>query len=106
MAAPPRIIGLVERFRDHDAAYLSANHNETSLRDDFLDPLFTELGWDLNNTAGYAQAYRDVVKEESYHPPYAVTVSAQAREAIDRIVSGAEAFQASQQAPTIASSVS
>ena len=40
-----------------------------------------------------------------YQLPYAVTASAQAREAIDRIVSGAaaSAFQASQQAPTIAS---
>lgn len=65
MAAPPKVIELVERFREHNAAYLTATYNETLLRDDFLDPLFNELGWDLNNTAGYAQAYRDVVKEES-----------------------------------------
>jgi hypothetical protein len=33
--------------------------------DDFLDPFFAALGWDLNNSSGYAQAYRDVIKEES-----------------------------------------
>jgi predicted type IV restriction endonuclease len=65
MTAPSKIVELVERFREHNAAYLTATYNETLLRDDFLDPLFNELGWDLNNTAGYAQAYRDVVKEES-----------------------------------------
>lgn len=59
------IIDLIERFREHEAAYLSATYNETSLRDDFLDPFFNALGWDLNNNAGYAQAYRDVVKEEA-----------------------------------------
>ena len=27
---------------------------------DFLDPFFKLLGWDMDNTAGYAGAYREV----------------------------------------------
>jgi predicted type IV restriction endonuclease len=65
MAEPPEIIDLIGRFREHEAAYMAAAYNETSLRDDFLDPFFAALGWDLNNSSGYAQAYRDVIKEES-----------------------------------------
>jgi hypothetical protein len=65
MAAPPEVIALLERFREHESAYMAGSYNETSLRDDFLDPFFGALGWDLNNSSGYAQAYRDVIKEES-----------------------------------------
>lgn len=65
MSAPPEVIDLIERFREHESAYMAASYNETLLRDDFLDPLFGALGWDLNNRSGYAQAYRDVIKEES-----------------------------------------
>jgi predicted type IV restriction endonuclease len=65
MAEPPEIIDLIGRFREHEAAYMAAAYNETSLRDDFLDPFFAALGWDLNNSSGYAQANRDVIKEES-----------------------------------------
>ena len=65
MEAPPEVIDLIGRFREHEAAYMASSYNETSLRDDFLDPLFGALGWDLNNKSGYAQAYRDVIKEES-----------------------------------------
>ena len=27
-------------------------------------PFFRELGWDVDNTAGYAEAYRDVIHED------------------------------------------
>ena len=27
-------------------------------------PFFRELGWDVDNTAGYAEAYRDVILED------------------------------------------
>lgn len=65
MSAPPEIIALVERFEEHHEVYTSASYNETQLRDDFLNPFFVALGWDVDNTSGYAEAYRDVVKEEA-----------------------------------------
>jgi hypothetical protein len=30
-----------------------------------LDPMFKALGWDIDNTAGHAEAYKDVIHEDS-----------------------------------------
>ena len=64
MPCPKPILDLVARFREHHDAYHSGVYNETQLRRDFLDPFFRELGWDVDNTAGYAEAYRDVIHED------------------------------------------
>ncbi len=63
---PPTQVGLlVERFVDNRADYLRTDYKEYRLRREFLDPLFTALGWDIDNKAGYAEAYKDVVHEDS-----------------------------------------
>lgn len=64
MPAPTAILDLVARFGEHIDAYKSGSYNETQLRRDFLDPFFKELGWDIDNTAGYDEAYRDVIHED------------------------------------------
>jgi type I restriction-modification system DNA methylase subunit len=63
--APKRICELVETFEQHIEAYRSHQYNETQLRREFIDPLFEELGWDVTNKAGYAQAYKDVIHEDA-----------------------------------------
>lgn len=65
MAIPREVGELVARFERDRAAYLSDLYNETQLRREFLDPLFTALGWDVANVAGYAEAYKDVVHEDA-----------------------------------------
>lgn len=65
MPLPTKIQDLVTRFEDHMEVYKSPSYNEAQLRDDFLNPFFECLGWDVDNSAGYAQAYRDVIKEDS-----------------------------------------
>ena len=40
-------------------------YNETQLRREFVDPMFKALGWDMENTSGYAEAYQDVIHEDS-----------------------------------------
>ena len=65
MPAPQEVQNLIARFEDHLEVYKSGDYNEAQLRDDFLNPLFDALGWDVDNAAGYAQAYRDVIKEDS-----------------------------------------
>jgi hypothetical protein len=65
MPAPDSIRALCETFALHRAHYTSANYNETELRREFLDPLFTALGWDVDNKAGYADAYKDVIHEDA-----------------------------------------
>lgn len=65
MGAPQEVIDLVERFERNLDQYRSPNYNETQLRREFLDPLFEALGWDVNNRQGYAEAYKDVIHEDS-----------------------------------------
>ena len=65
MPAPDSIRQLVQRFADHAAEYHSGRYNETQLRREFLDPFFMALGWDVLNTNNYAEAYKQVVHEDS-----------------------------------------
>jgi hypothetical protein len=62
--APPVIAQLVEKFSEHRETYRRAGYNETQLRQDLLDPFFAELGWDVFNRQGFAEAYRDVILEQ------------------------------------------
>jgi hypothetical protein len=64
--AVPHVIGeLVDKFAEHRETYRRAGYNETQLRQDFLDPFFEALGWDVNNRQGFAEAYRDVILEQA-----------------------------------------
>jgi len=65
MPAPQLIIGLIERFERNLDAYKSGAYNETQVRREFIDPFFEALGWDVNNTAGHAEAYKDVIHEDA-----------------------------------------
>ncbi len=65
MPAPDIIHQLVQRFEDNRPSYRSGNYNEARLRLEFLNPFFKALGWDIDNEQGYAEAYKDVVIEDS-----------------------------------------
>ncbi len=65
MPAPDEIKKLVDRFTLHREEYLGGNYNETELRREFIDPMFKALGWDIDNTQGNAEAYKDVVHEDA-----------------------------------------
>jgi N-6 DNA Methylase len=63
---PPRVIAdLVERFDQQSDAYKSGQYNEAQLRQEFIDPMFKALGWDMENISGYAEAYKDVIHEDA-----------------------------------------
>jgi len=55
---------LVERFSEQIDSYKSGQYNETLTRRDFIDPFFKALGWDIDNSQGYAEAYREVIHED------------------------------------------
>jgi type I restriction-modification system DNA methylase subunit len=59
------ILELIERFDRNREAYLSGQYNETQLCREFIDPFFELLGWDVNNKQGYAEAYKDVIHEDT-----------------------------------------
>jgi len=63
MPLPPRIADLVERFARNFDSYRLPSYKETEVRVEFIDPFFEELGWDVKNKEGNAEAYKDVVHE-------------------------------------------
>ncbi len=65
MSAPKEILRLIDKFEQHLDSYKSVQYNETQLRREFLDPFFKALGWDVDNTQGLAEAYKDVVHEDA-----------------------------------------
>jgi type I restriction-modification system DNA methylase subunit len=58
------ISDLVNRFEEQYESYRNVAYNETQTRRDFIDPFFKALGWDIDNSAGYAEAYREVIHED------------------------------------------
>jgi len=65
MSAPKEVLRLVEQFERNLDSYKSGRYNEAQLRKEFLDPFFKALGWDMDNAAGLAEAYKDVVHEDA-----------------------------------------
>lgn len=65
MPAPAVIRQLVERFEANLDTYRGGGYNETLLRRDFLDPFFKALGWDIDNSQDYAEAFREVIHEDA-----------------------------------------
>jgi len=56
MTISARISELVERFDRNLEAYKQGKYNETQVRLEFINPFFEELGWDITNKQGYAEA--------------------------------------------------
>lgn len=84
MPAPPLIQDLIQRFDDHSSHYISVEYKEDQLRQEFINPLFELLGWDMANKAGHAPQYRDVIHEdalkigaETKAPDYAFCIAGQ-----------------------------
>ncbi|MCK4613217.1 MAG: restriction endonuclease subunit R, partial [Thermoplasmata archaeon] len=83
MTEPPEIIHeLVERFERNIQAYKSQDYKEEQLKQEFLNPFFEALGWDVNNKSGAAPQHRDVIFEDSIKvaggttaPDYCFTLS-------------------------------
>jgi len=65
ISCPPEVLTLVQNFHEHADAYKSGKYNETQLRQQFLNPMFEALGWDLANKSNTAEAYKDVVHEDA-----------------------------------------
>ncbi len=65
MTAPSEIIKLVELFERNAEAYRSPHYNEAQVRQEFINPFFKSLGWDIDNTQGHAKAYKDVIHEDA-----------------------------------------
>ncbi|EOW7171702.1 N-6 DNA methylase [Vibrio parahaemolyticus] len=64
MTKKTQLKALVDKYQNDIDFYRSAKYNETQLRTDFLDQLFSILGWDITNAAGKPTNEREVLVEE------------------------------------------
>jgi len=62
---PEVIVKLVENFEQNIESFKNQGYNETQLRQEFINPFFEALGWDIQNKAGIAAAYKDVIHEDA-----------------------------------------
>ncbi len=60
-----RIHTIVEKYKQNRNFYRTPRFNETQVRNEFLDPLFEILGWDIRNTSSKSTSEREVLLEES-----------------------------------------
>lgn len=60
-----KIHTLVEKYEANKGFYRTSKFSETQLRNEFLDPLFEVLGWDIRNEAGKSTNEREVLLEEA-----------------------------------------
>ncbi|MBS1646243.1 MAG: N-6 DNA methylase [Bacteroidetes bacterium] len=58
------ITKLVARFAEHRKEYHLPEYNEQKTRQDFINPFFKALGWDIDNEKGDSEAYREVIYED------------------------------------------
>jgi hypothetical protein len=59
MPVPAEISQPVELFGRNSDQYRDPAFNEATVRRQFIDPLFIALGWDVNNTQGFAMRPQD-----------------------------------------------
>ncbi len=79
-----KVKDLIKKFDDNIDSYKNPKYNETTVRQEFIDPLFIALGWDVNNENDWAPQFRDVILEDSIKvggktkaPDYSFTIHGQ-----------------------------
>jgi hypothetical protein len=65
MTVPGEIARLVETFDRNRESHARGRYSESQLRREYVDPFFKALGWDVDNTRGWAEASRDVIHEDA-----------------------------------------
>ena len=55
---------LVSLFSANIAQYKNSHYDEANTRIDFIDKFFGLLGWDIANSQGFSESYREVVRED------------------------------------------
>lgn len=56
---------LIHKYHSNRSNYIKPTFNETQLRNEFLDPFFELLGWDIRNSNGKTTNEREVLLEEA-----------------------------------------
>ena len=64
-SAPKEVIELIEQFERNIESFKGQGYSEAQVRQQFINPFFEALGWDMQNKAGIAPAYSDVIHEDA-----------------------------------------
>ena len=66
MTVPETITKLIKQFDLFRSSYVipKSDYNETRLRQDYLDPFFYEIQWDVYNKQGLTELAREVALEQ------------------------------------------
>lgn len=62
-----RLAELIKSYQNKLSQYKKAEYNETEVRNDYVNPLFEILGWDVNNKKNLSQHLREVKHEASVY---------------------------------------
>lgn len=62
MPAPQAVLDLVRRFTGNEADSRSPEYKEAQLRQEFINPFFEYLGWDMANRQGYTSALERLIR--------------------------------------------
>lgn len=60
-----RLVKLIESYQKHFRQYNRPDYNEAEVRNDFINPFFEILGWDIQNKKNLPQHLREVKHEAS-----------------------------------------
>jgi hypothetical protein len=101
---------LVARYQQHRDEYIGRQslYSETDVREDFINPFFELLGWDVRNKRNLSRQYREVLREtrvavdeQSKRPDYEFKLGTERkfyveakRPNVDILNSSSAAFQA------------
>ncbi len=64
-ASISQITSLIQFYQDNQRDYEDGGYKEARARSDLIDRFFQALGWDVRNDRRYAEAYQEVVIEDS-----------------------------------------
>jgi len=59
-----KLLSLISKFDKDKHHYLSKSYLEAQVRQDFIDPFFEALGWDIENKKGLSPFEREVILEK------------------------------------------
>ncbi len=59
-----KLLSLISKFDKDKHHYLSKSYIEAQVRQDFIDPFFEALGWDIENKKGLSPFEREVILEK------------------------------------------
>ena len=64
---------LAKKYSQSHSEYMRSRYNETQVRNEFIDPFFEILGWDIKNAGGKSTHEREVILEESLKEDFETT---------------------------------